>query len=57
MSRPARWAFSPLDYPAHLLLCDGDHPRVCSRRDAGTCCRLLPPCMITRRAGRAHIAH
>ena len=26
MSRPARWAFSPLDYAAHLLLCDGDHP-------------------------------
>jgi hypothetical protein len=26
MSRPARWAFSPLDYTAHLLLCDGDHP-------------------------------
>ena len=26
VSRPAQWAFSPLDYAAHLLLCDGDHP-------------------------------
>jgi hypothetical protein len=26
VSRPARWAFSPLDYAAHLLLPDGDHP-------------------------------
>ncbi|HZA18055.1 MAG TPA: hypothetical protein VE645_14435 [Pseudonocardiaceae bacterium] len=26
VSRPAQWAFSPLDYAAHLLLCDRDHP-------------------------------
>ena len=26
MSRPAWWAFSPLDYAAHLLLGDGDPP-------------------------------
>ena len=26
VSRPARWARSPLDYHAHLLLPEGDHP-------------------------------
>jgi hypothetical protein len=25
VSRPARWALSPLDCAAHLLLSDGDH--------------------------------
>jgi hypothetical protein len=26
MSSPARWARSPLDYQAHLLLPEGEHP-------------------------------
>jgi len=26
VSRPGRWARSPLDYHAHLLLLEGDHP-------------------------------
>ncbi|MGB6162431.1 MAG: hypothetical protein WBF75_07650 [Pseudonocardiaceae bacterium] len=26
MTRPARWAQSSLDYQAHLLLPEGDHP-------------------------------
>ena len=26
MSRPGRWARSPLDYHAHWLLPEGDHP-------------------------------
>jgi hypothetical protein len=26
VSRPARWARSPLDYQAHLLLPEGEHP-------------------------------
>ena len=57
VSRPAQWAFSPLDYAAHLLLCDGDHPVGVLKARCGFCYRLLLPCLIARRVGRAHSAH
>jgi hypothetical protein len=39
---------SPVDYAAHLLLCDGDHLTACLRRDMGTCCRWSPPSTTAR---------
>ncbi|MCA1705856.1 MAG: hypothetical protein LC808_22375 [Actinobacteria bacterium] len=63
MSRPARWAFSPLDYAAHLLLCDGDHPPGVLKARCGELLptvaakfdhpvgRICPVCELITRAG------
>lgn len=40
MTAPARWALSPLDCHAHLLLPQGDHPRGVLK---ARCSHLLPP--------------
>jgi hypothetical protein len=36
-------AFSPLDYTAYLLLCNGDHLTACLKRDMGTWHPLSAP--------------